>query len=102
MSFSSPSLPSGYSSVDLLDEVELTDVRKQRGGMFQSRGSKSVLTREGGVLTRSQSIPALKYSLSQILITLLSDILGAILRMKILPGQHHTVTALVTIFTLLS
>ena len=59
LSCSSPSLPSGFSSVDLLDEVELTDERKQRGGMFESRDSKHVLTGEGGVLTRSQSIPGL-------------------------------------------
>ena len=74
VSCSSPSLPSGYSRVDLLDEVELTDVRKQRGGMFQSRDSKYVLNGEGGVLTRSQSIPALKYLLSKVSTSLLTDI----------------------------
>ena len=72
LSCSSPSLPSGYSSVDLLDEVELTDERKQRGGMFESRDSKHVLTGEGGVLTRSQSIPGLKYLLSPVLTTLVT------------------------------
>ena len=68
LSCSSPSLPSGYSSVDLLDEVEVTDERKQRGGMFECRDSKH----EGGVLTRSQSIPGLKYLLSPVLTTLVT------------------------------
>ena len=102
LSCSSPSLPSGYSSVDLLDEVELTDERKQRGGMFECRDSKHVLTGEGGVLTRSQSIPGLKYLLSPVLTTLLvTDIQGSLERSKMIPGQHHSVTALLTTATLL-